>query len=122
MSSTHVRRIGAVAFSALAFQLLAAASAPPCISMDHAPANGGNAQAAMAGMPMPSDGASQHSGEDCNEQPVPACEAAFSCAIVAIPSTTDVLATQQVPPVVPVTTAAVLASAMSDPDRPPPRT
>lgn len=121
MFSTHVRRIGPVAFSALAFQLLAAASAPPCSSMGHSSASGSDPHAAMAGMPMPSDGAAQHSGEDCNEQPAPQCEAAFACAIVGIPSTTEAFGTQPVPPLVPVTTPAVLASVMSDPDRPPPR-
>lgn len=121
MPATHLRRIGAVAFSALAFQLFAAASAPPCISMGHSTASAGNPPAAMPGMPMPSDGGSQHSGEDCDEQPASACEAAFACAIAAIPSTAEVFVTQPVAPVVPVTTPAVLASAMSDPDRPPPR-
>ena len=122
MSSTQIRRIGGVAFSALAFQLFAAASAPPCTSVGPSGASGDNPQAAMAGMPMPSDNASQHDGEDCSEQQTaPTCDAAFACAVVAIPSTIAAFATPQLPPAVPVTTAAVLASALSDPDRPPPR-
>lgn len=123
MPGPGVRRAGAVAIAAFSLQFLLGASPLPCTSMDHAGGgDGALPQVAMAGMPMSDTGASDHTSDDCStEQSAPACQSGSACLVVAIPAATSALTNPQQAAVAPAAAPAVLRSALTAPDRPPPR-
>lgn len=123
MSRMHLRRVGRFALIALTVQIAAGASASPCAFMDHAVADlGASPSGAMAGMPMPDDGNSEHNREDCTEQQtVPACQAGSACAVLAIPAVSATLPASPGASPLPFTAPVTLFSALTAPDQPPPR-
>lgn len=123
MSRLGLRRVGRLALIALTLQVAAGASDSPCASMDHSADDpGATAMGLMAGMPMPEGGEPDHSRDDCSdEQSVPACQTGSACALVAMPAVAGSLAASQGISPVPFSAPAMLLSAVTAPDQPPPR-
>lgn len=123
MPRRGIRRLGSFALAAFAIQLLLGASAVPCLSTDHvASDHDGQSAGAMAGMSMPDAGKGEHSRDDCSQENSNAtCESGMACAAVAIPSVAVLLASPHRVSAHPVSPPATLRSALTAPDRPPPR-
>ncbi|HUR92202.1 MAG TPA: hypothetical protein VMY38_05955 [Gemmatimonadaceae bacterium] len=110
--------------AALSHQLLLGSfGALPCAVMSETSARAGMQQeTAMSSMSMPGVRMSEHDHEGCGEEEtVPLCVTGAACAIAAIPSVTAGFPEARVAVVLPRTAPATLRSALTSPDRPPPR-
>lgn len=123
MPRSWILRLGGFTLAAFSIQLVLGASALPCLTMDRL-ASGHDAQSAgaMDGMSMPDAGTGDHSRDDCNQETANAtCEWGMACTAAAIPSVAIILPSSHRIAANPVSLPATLRSALTAPDRPPPR-